>query len=221
MRSCAGAAEVLAGHEELHDTERHADARRHEADAPAVDLREPSGDQRTDERTDVDAHVEDREAGIPATAAFWVEVRHQRRDVRLEQADTQDDDDETEIEHRRIGGQPQAETAEGDEDAAVQHCLLGADQPVGDPAAGQRDDVDRGGVEPVDGGGRLVIETEAAARDGVDQEQHQQGAHAVVAEAFPHLGEEQRGEAARMAEEARAGRVAHVSPPDGPALQRA
>src|SRR6185437_15159880 len=28
------------------------------------------------------------------------------------------------------------------------------------------------------------------------------GAHAVVAEALPHLGEEQRGQAARMAEEA-------------------
>ena len=209
MRRRAGTAEMLTGRQELRDAERHTHARRHEADAPTVSLREPRGDQRSDEGADVDAHVEDREAGVPTAAALGIQVGDQRRDVRLEQADAEDDDDQAEIEHRGVRRQPQAETAEGDEDAAVQHGFLGADQPVGDPAAGQRDDVHRCGVEAVDRGRRLVVQAEAAARDGVDQEQHQQGAHAVEAEAFPHLGEEQRGEAARVAEKGLTRRIVH------------
>jgi hypothetical protein len=70
---------------------------------------------------------------------------------------------------------------------------------LGDPAAGQCREVNARGVEPVDGGGRLVIEAEAAALHLVHHEQHEQRPHAVVAQPLPHLGEEQRVESARMA----------------------
>ena len=53
-----------------------------------------------DERADVDPHVEDREAGVAARAAFGIQVADDRRDVRLEQARAEDDEDEAEEERR-------------------------------------------------------------------------------------------------------------------------
>jgi hypothetical protein len=73
-----------------------------------------------------------------------------------------------------------------------------AEQTIGDPAAGHREQIHAGGVDAVDRGRGLVVEPEAAGLDAGDHRQHQDRAHAVVAEALPHLGEEERGEAARM-----------------------
>ena len=55
------------------------------------------------------------------------------------------------------------------------------------------------------------VESQAAGRDRRRHEEQQQRPHAVVAEALPHLGEEQGGEAARVTEErgVRRGRVGH------------
>ena len=88
-----------------------------------------------------------------------------------------------------------------DQDAAVEHGAPLADQAIGDPAARQAHHVHHRGVEPVDRAGRAVSKPSPPARPARGHEQDEQRAHAVVAEALPHLGEEQRGEAARMAEE--------------------
>ena len=84
-------------------------------------------------------------------------------------------------------------------------ALEGAEQAVADPAARQRDQIYECRVESVDGSGRLVVEAEAAVRHGIHHEQHEQRPHAVVAEALPHLGEEERVKPARVTAEA----VAH------------
>jgi hypothetical protein len=86
-----------------------------------------------------------------------------------------------------------------DHDAADEDRALLPDQAIGDPAARNRQRVDAEGVEAVDRRGSLGVHAEAAAR-GVRHEQHQQGAHSVIAEALPHLGEEQGREAARVPE---------------------
>ncbi len=75
------------------------------------------------------------------------------------------------------------------------------DEAVGDPAAAQAHQVDHRGVEPVDGAGFGIGEAETAVRDGGGHVEDQQRAHAVVAEALPHLGQEEGGETAGMAEE--------------------
>ena len=88
-----------------------------------------------------------------------------------------------------------------DQDAAAEHRALRAEQAIGDPAAEEAEQVGAAEVQPVDGAGGLVIEAEAALRDGRHHEQDQHRAHAVVGEALPHLGEEAGGESQRLAEE--------------------
>ncbi len=200
-----GAAEASARQPELQQAQRHADRRGQEADAPAVAQRQPARDQRADEGTEVDAHVEDGEPGVAPRAAFRVQLGHQRRDVRLQQPDAQDDDRQSREKQLRRARQGQHQVAEGHQRAACQHRALGADQPVRDPAAGQRGHEHGGRVQAVDGGRGLVVQSVAAVGHGVDQEQHEQRAHAVEREALPHLREEERGERRRVAEEAAAG----------------
>ena len=77
------------------------------------------------------------------------------------------------------------------------------EQAIGNPAARQRNDIHRGGVQPVDRGRGHVVQAHATGRDRVGHEQHENGAHPVVAEALPHLREEERRQTARMAEPAR------------------
>src|SRR5262249_46946394 len=96
-----------------------------------------------------------------------------------------------------------AEVAGGDDDAAVEHRAALADQAIRDPAAGQRRHVDHRGVEAVNRAGDRGVEREAAGGGRRGHEQDGQRAHAVIAEALAHLGEEERGEAARMTEERR------------------
>ena len=62
-----------------------------------------------------------------------------------------------------------------------------------------RQQVDAGGVQAIDGSGIFLAEAETAGFDRGDHEQHQDRPHAVVREALPHLEEEQRVDAARVA----------------------
>ena len=48
---------------------RHADAGAREAEVPVDALREVAGDERPEERAEVDPHVEDREAGVAARSS--------------------------------------------------------------------------------------------------------------------------------------------------------
>ena len=85
---------------------------------------------------------------------------------------------------------------ESDDNAAEQHRSLHAQDPVGDPASRQRDQIDHGRVQSVDGSGRFGGHPESG--HFVDQKQHQNGAHSVVAETFPKLREKQRFETGWM-----------------------
>ena len=103
-----------------------------------------------------------------------------------------------------------AEVAAGDQDAAVQHRALRTDQAIRDPAARQRRHVHHRRVQAVDGAGGGRVEAQAAGGGGGGHEQDQQGAHPVVAEALPHLGEEEGGEPARVTEEGGVARVRYL-----------
>ena len=73
---------------------------------------------------------------------------------------------------------------------------------VGDPSAGQRREVDAGRVDADDGRRGRASEAEPTARERRRHEEDEERADPVVREPLPHLGEEQRRETARMAEEA-------------------
>ncbi len=85
-------------------------------------------------------------------------------------------------------------------DAAVEDGAPLADQAIRHPAAGQRHHVHHRRVQPVDRAGGRGVEAEASGRERRGHEEDEQRAHPVIAEALPHLREEERREAARMAE---------------------
>ncbi len=66
--------QVLAPQRVLDEAERHSDCGKREPDVEAPVLLRPSGDQRTDQATEVDAHVEDRETRIPAFVVGCVQI---------------------------------------------------------------------------------------------------------------------------------------------------
>ena len=104
------------------------------------------------------------------------------------------------IETSRAGRNRQQQVAGGDQCSAEHDGTLCADQAVGNPTAGQRRQVNAGVVQAIDRRGSLVIEAEAARRHRGDQEENENRPHAIEGESFPHLGEEQRGQPARVPE---------------------
>src|SRR5262249_26691986 len=102
-----------------------------------------------------------------------------------------------------------------DEDGATE-----AQDAVGDPAAGQRREIYAGGVDPDDGGRLTAFEAEPSIADGGGHEEHQQRSQPVVAEALPHLREEERGESTGVAEEAVIAGGGGGAAADGGGLQR-
>ena len=129
-----------------------------------------------------------------------VELADEDADVGLEQTRADDDQDEPDIEHRHHGDR-HAEVPARDQDPAPQHRAPLADEAVGDPSARQARQVHHRGVEAVHRAGRRGVEAETTGGGRRHHEEDQQRAHAVVAEALPHLGEEERGQAARVSEE--------------------
>src|ERR1019366_7824995 len=87
-----------------------------------------------------------------------------------------------------------------DDDAADQYGALAAEQPIADPAAGETGDIGAADIEAVNRGRGTHIEPEATLRHAVDQEQHQQRAHAVEAQPLPHLEKKERRQTGSMTE---------------------
>src|SRR5665213_873910 len=75
------------------------------------------------------------------------------------------------------------------------------EEAVGHPSRRQGEDVGARRIEPVERARDRDVHPHAMLVHRRDHEQNQQRADAVIAEALPHLSEEERGKAARMAEE--------------------
>ena len=165
--------------------------------AKPVTFAEGTAYQRTEQRAQVDAHIENGITRIPAGSALWVQFADDGADIRFQQAGAQHHQHQADVESGdcRDG---QGKVAEHDDDAAIPDGILGADHAVGDPAPRQRSQVHGCRVQPVNRGSGHVIHAQAAFSDRCGHEQHQQGPHAVIAEAFPHLGEEQGAKTGRM-----------------------
>src|SRR5207244_9206391 len=115
-------------------------------------------------------------------------------------AGTADDEEEPEEEGREVV-KGEREMAAGDDDAAIEHGAALAEEAVGEPTAGESGQVDHRRVEAVDRTRLRGLPAEAPGGERGGHEEQQERPHAVVAEAFPHLGEEEGREAERMAEE--------------------
>ena len=182
----------------LDDRCGHAHTSGTEAEMPADVLTQIRTNGRPEDRTDVDAHVENREACVPSGTALGIEIADDRGDVRFEETGADGDQRQTD-EVGRQGRDRQHVVPEGDNDAAPQHGIFLADQPIGKPAARQRQYVNTKGVETVDR--RSVLRAPGHTAAGcIGHKQNEQRTHPVVREALPHLCKEERGKATRMAE---------------------
>ncbi len=191
-------AEVAAAEQELGQTQAHAERGEREAEVPVDALTDGADDQRGREGAQVDPDVEDREATVTARVVrAVVEVADHRGDVGLQQAGTDRDQTEAGEEGARRR-QRQREVTQHDDRAGDGDGLAGAEDTVGEPAAREGEQVHEREVDRVDRGrgGRTHVQT---ARS--HQVQREQSPHAVVGETLPHLGHEESGQSAGVAEE--------------------
>ena len=175
-------------------------------------LAERGTNERRDECAEVDAHVEDREAGIAARIVARVERADDRGDVRFQQPGADDDQTEAEIER----GDARESHAAGDDDSADEHGAPVSEVAIGNEAAWDAHQIDEHCVEAIDLSGVFFTEAEAGLRDRADHVEEKQRAHPVIAEALPHFGEEAGEESAGMPEPfltGRCGRRAHLVSP--------
>ena len=80
-------------------------------------LGEESADERRQERAEIEAAVEDREAGVASRITVGVQLPHHRRDVRLEKSSADHDGDQAGVKKRHVV-HSQQEVADGDDHAA-------------------------------------------------------------------------------------------------------
>src|SRR5690349_2812690 len=171
---------------------------------PPYLLTEYAGDERSDERAGVDAHVKNREAGIPSRSAFGIKVADDRGHVRLEQSRADDDEDQPDEERRLFedNRQRDREVAECDKDSAVPDRASQTEPAISDPTTGQRSEINAGGVYTDDRRSSVALVAKAALSESGGHEQHEQWADSVVREPLPHLGEEERAQANRVTKKA-------------------
>src|SRR5687768_6698530 len=89
----------------------------------------------------------------------------------------------------------------GDETRADEDRPLETKKPVGDPAAGQRCQINAESVDPDDGRCLAAIKSPSAVGKRSRHEKHEERTETIVGEPLPHLGEEECGESYRMPEE--------------------
>ena len=187
----ADSAEQRARPPELQRAKNHEGAGQAEAEVPRHLLADVTAQRNTEKGAGIHAHVEQRVAAIAlAFVVLRVELTHDGRNVRLEEAGAERDQPEACIKHRH-GFCEQCNVPGRNDEAAKQHRTARAQEAVSDVAAQDGRHVHGKGVPAVQTGRVSARPAPAALADLADQEEHQQRAHAVVREAFPHFCEEQ------------------------------
>src|SRR6185503_12098759 len=115
---------------------------------PVDVLAEIAAHQRSDQRPEVDPHVIDRKTRVAPRIVFGIERSHERADVGLQQSSADYDQRQPEIESVQRGNR-HGEMAQRNDDAAPQYAPAQAEVPVGEPTAGQAEEINHRGVEAV------------------------------------------------------------------------
>ena len=124
-----------------------------EAPVEAPVLLQRSGQQRAEERAEVDAEVEEREAGVAARVVLGVQRADHGGRVRLQPAAAERDQHQADADADESRDRGERDVARHDHDGAVEQHALGAEQPVGQPGAEDRREVDQAAVRADDAGG--------------------------------------------------------------------
>lgn len=144
-----GAAEALVGRQECYQANSQADSGCAESGMPPVLVPHDCGDEVADERAQVDAEVEDVEAGVLELASLGVESTEHGRDVWLEEAVADDEQAQPEVEHAHAL-ERQADVSGTHDDGTEHDRLAVAEDAVGEDAADEGREVDQGRVGPED-----------------------------------------------------------------------
>ena len=174
----------------------HADGGQAEAVVPAERLTDVAAQQRRHGSTEVDAHIEDRKTAIALVAAFGIERSNHRRDVRLEEAIAQDQQGQCGVKRQTVFD-GHHEVARCHQQAAEYHRSPGPQKTIRQHAAEERRHVHQRSVGAIDRIGLAV----PVLQEPLYHVKNEQSAHAVVAEALPHLGEEEGEQAGRVADQ--------------------
>jgi hypothetical protein len=114
----ARGAEVLVADHVLDEARHHAQTGERIAEPPGDAFGYPTTRKGRNQRAEVDAHIENGEAGIAATVAGLVELAYDGAYVRFEQTGADNDKGQPQVEHRQ-SRRDQAELAGRDQDAAI------------------------------------------------------------------------------------------------------
>ena len=182
-------AHPLLIHAEHDQREHHADGAHEEGGVEAPPWPDEVRDQRREQRTDVDAHVEDEIRLVLEVTAFAIEVADHRRDVRLEEPVADDEECEGEIADEEVVGDCQERVADHEGHAADHDRLAEAGEAISDQAAEERREVDEHVVGRDDRRGAGIREPEALG--GVTEIEREHRPDGVEAVPLPHLGSEQ------------------------------
>ena len=112
-----------------------------------------SGEQRAEQGTDIDPHVEDRKTRVPAVVVRRIQRAHHGGRVALDAAAAQSDTRQAHADAHEARQDRQREVPDHHQNRAVEQRSLGAQHPVGDPAPGYGRHVDQAAVSADQAGG--------------------------------------------------------------------
>lgn len=185
----------------LGKAQEHADGSGAEAPVEALPAPHGGGEGGSQQATDVDAEVEDGEAGVATRIVAAVQLAEHDGGVRLHTTGTDGDEHEAERQTRVPGDGGQGNVAKHHHNGGVEQGSLRAEHAVSDECGRQAGEVYQATVGTHNGGRRGLVHAQAAAGDLVPHVVDDDGLHAVKGEAFPHLHPEEVGKATRLPEE--------------------
>ena len=195
--------EVLASEGVLQQADPHADRGDREAPVEAEGRLQQARQDGAEERAEVDAEVEQREARIAARVLGGVQRADHGGRVGLQSAGAQGDEHEADADAREAGQDGERDVPGHDDDGADEQHALRAEHPVGQPRPHDRGQVDGAAVGADDAGRGGLVHREAALGDGVVEVDEEDALHPVEAEALPHLDAEDVRQRPRLPEEPR------------------
>ena len=197
--------------DERPQSRQHPDTREAETIAPPVTLAEPPAQQHCGQGAQIDSHVEDGESLIAPHIVGRIQLTDDVRYGGFEETHAHDDAREREVQHADRETVPDHLTVEQGRrrtferhqsvSAAEQNCsrhdrLSESEVSIGDDAADDGHEVHHRTVGGDEAARKAVVEQEV-----LRQVEDQQGAHPVIAEPLPHLGEEKHEEPTGMTQQ--------------------
>ncbi len=157
------------------------------------ELQRPLGDDRCEQRADVDPHVEDAVGRVLERAIGRIQIADHRRDIGLEESIAGEDQAQSKIK-RGDRSEPEHRVPGDEEDSASEHRPAVSQKLVGKPSADQWSGIDEHQVVRPEGGRLRLGPAEPAS---LEVERHHRGRR-VEAKPLPHLGGEQDVKALRV-----------------------